>query len=211
MVVLCPMLAEILTAAMTHQTVSFDDEPLILVDSDDRVVGHETKVHAHEGQGMLHRAFSIFLFSDDDKVLLQQRSGEKPLWPLFWSNSCCSHPRRGERLDQAIHRRLREELAIDAELHFLYKFQYQADFGGLGSEHELCSVFVGKVQAPVAVDVNPSEIADWRWISCNETDRLVAQEPDRVTPWFVMEWQRLRTEYRAFIESLSAAPLQRVA
>ena len=194
-----------------HETVSFDDEPLILVDSDDRVVGHETKINAHLGDGMLHRAFSIFLFSDDDQVLLQQRSGEKRLWPLFWSNSCCSHPRRGENLEQATHRRLQEELAIDAELNFLYKFQYQAEFGALGAEHELCSVYVGKVERPVAVDVNPSEIADWRWIPCAETDRLVAEEPDRVTPWFVLEWRRLRTDYRERISDLSATPLRKVA
>ncbi|MBK1705669.1 isopentenyl-diphosphate Delta-isomerase [Halochromatium glycolicum] len=196
---------------MKHETVSFDDEPLILVDSDDRVIGHETKVNAHLGEGLLHRAFSIFLFSDDDKVLLQQRSGDKPLWPLFWSNSCCSHPRRGEDLEQATHRRLREELAIDAELRYLYKFQYQADFGALGAEHELCSVYVGKVQTPVTINVNPSEIADWRWIPCTETDRMVAEEPHRVTPWFVMEWSRLRSDYREEIASLSAAPLRQVA
>lgn len=194
-----------------HETVSFDDEPLILVDNDDREIGHETKVNAHLGDGLLHRAFSIFLFTDDDQVLLQKRSGDKPLWPLFWSNSCCSHPRRGENLEQATHRRLREELAIDAELRFLYKFQYQADFGALGAEHELCSVYVGKVEAPVTVDVNPTEIADWRWIPCAETDRMVAEEPDRVTPWFVMEWKRLRTEYRDLIADLSAAPLRKVA
>jgi isopentenyl-diphosphate delta-isomerase len=196
---------------MKHTTVSFDDEPLILVDSEDRVIGHETKVNAHLGAGLLHRAFSIFLFSEDDKVLLQQRSGDKPLWPLFWSNSCCSHPRRGEDLEQATHRRLREELAIDAELRFLYKFQYQADFGALGAEHELCSVYVGKVQAPVAVNVNPEEIADWRWFPCAETDRMVAEEPERVTPWFVMEWQRLRNDYREQIAALSAMPLRQVA
>lgn len=196
---------------MNHETVSFDDEPLILVDSHDRVIGHETKINAHLGDGLLHRAFSIFLFSDDDKVLLQQRSGEKPLWPLFWSNSCCSHPRRGEDLEQATHRRLREELAIDAELRFLYKFEYQAEFGALGAEHELCSVYVGKVQTPIAIDVNPSEIADWRWIACSETDRMVAEEPHRVTPWFAMEWNRLRNDYRDQIASLSAAPLRQVA
>jgi len=194
-----------------HETVSFDDEPLILVDREDRVIGYETKVNAHQGDGRLHRAFSIFLFSDDDQVLLQQRGGDKPLWPLFWSNSCCSHPRRGEELEQATHRRLREELAIDAELHFLYKFEYHAGFGARGAEHELCSVYVGKVETPVAVDVNPSEIADWRWIPCAEADRLIVEEPERITPWFVLEWQRLRTEYRALIAGLSASPLRKVA
>lgn len=190
-----------------HKIVSFDDEPLILVDGADQVCGYETKATAHQGEGMLHRAFSIFLFTEDDRVLLQQRSGEKPLWPLFWTNSCCSHPRRGESYDQAVHRRLREELAIDAELQYVYKFQYQAGFGDLGAEHELCSVFVGKLPTPVPIDVNPSEVADWRWVSCEETDRLVAEEPERVTPWFVMEWQRLRGEYRDVIANLSVAPL----
>lgn len=194
-----------------HKIVSFDDEPLILVDGADRVRGYETKLAAHEGEGMLHRAFSIFLFTEDDRVLLQQRSGQKPLWPLFWSNSCCSHPRRGESYEQAAHRRLREELAIDVPLHYLYKFQYRAEFGELGAEHELCSVFVGKLPKPVPIDVNPSEVADWRWIGLDETDRMVVEEPDRVTPWFVMEWQRLRGEYRDVIANLSVEPLLAMA
>jgi isopentenyl-diphosphate delta-isomerase len=187
-----------------HKTVSFDNEPLILVDADDNVTGFESKVNAHLGDGLLHRAFSIFLFTEDDQVLLQQRSGTKPLWPLYWSNSCCSHPRKGESYEQAVHRRLREELAVDAELRFLYRFQYQACFGDAGSEHELCSVFVGKVPAPVRIDVNPSEIAAWRWVPSAEVDRLIVEEPDSVTPWFVMEWQRLRTEFRDSINGLHA-------
>lgn len=187
-----------------HKTVSFDHEPLILVDGEDNVTGYETKVNAHVGNGLLHRAFSIFLFTEHDEVLLQQRSGEKPLWPLYWSNSCCSHPRRGESYDQAVHRRLREELAVDADLEFLYRFQYQAVFRDAGAEHELCSVFVGKVPSSVRIDVNPSEIAAWQWLPCVDVDRLTQQHPDRVTPWFVMEWQRLRTEFWPAIHSLQA-------
>ena len=162
-----------------HNTVSFDNEPLILVDAEDNVTGYETKVNAHLGSGLLHRAFSIFLFSDDDRVLLQQRSGKKPLWPLYWSNSCCSHPRKGETYEQAVHRRLREELAIDADLVYLYRFQYQADFGEIGSEHELCSVYVGKIPAPLRIDFNPSEIAAWQWTPCGEVDRLISEQPER--------------------------------
>jgi isopentenyl-diphosphate delta-isomerase len=185
-----------------HKTVSFDNEPLILVDANDNVTGYETKVNAHLGGGLLHRAFSIFLFTDDDRVLLQQRSGKKPLWPLYWSNSCCSHPRKGETYEEAVHRRLREELAVDADLLYLYRFQYQAEFGEIGSEHELCSVYVGKIPAPVRIDVNPSEIAAWQWITCGEVDRLIREQPEQVTPWFVMEWRRLRGEYRDTIASL---------
>ncbi|WP_295539653.1 isopentenyl-diphosphate Delta-isomerase [uncultured Thiohalocapsa sp.] len=187
-----------------HKTVSFDHEPLILVDGEDNVTGYETKANAHLGDGLLHRAFSIFLFTEQDEVLLQQRSGEKPLWPLYWSNSCCSHPRRGESYEQAVHRRLREELAVDADLEFLYRFQYQAAFRDAGAEHELCSVFVGKVPSSVRIDVNPSEIAAWQWLPCVDVDRLTQQHPDRVTPWFVMEWRRLRTEFWPAIHGLKA-------
>ncbi|WP_462330553.1 isopentenyl-diphosphate Delta-isomerase [Thiohalocapsa halophila] len=190
-----------------HKTVSFDNEPLILVDGEDNVTGYETKVNAHLGDGLLHRAFSIFLFTENDEVLLQQRSGTKPLWPLYWSNSCCSHPRRGESYEQAVHRRLREELAVDVDLKFLYRFQYQAIFGDTGAEHELCSVFVGKVPAPVRIDVNPGEIAAWRWMPSVDVDRLVQAEPERVTPWFIMEWRRLRTEFWPEIHDLRARGL----
>ena len=74
---------------------------------------------------------------------MQQRSADKRLWPLFWSNSCCSHPRRGESMDLAAERRLAEELGLRCDLEFVYRFRYQAAFGELGSENEMCSVFVG--------------------------------------------------------------------
>ncbi|ESQ15160.1 MAG: hypothetical protein N838_09500 [Thiohalocapsa sp. PB-PSB1] len=194
-----------------HKTVSFDNEPLILVDGDDNVTGYETKINAHIGDGLLHRAFSIFLFTDDDRVLLQQRSGNKPLWPLYWSNSCCSHPRKGETYEQAVHRRLREELALEAELVYLYRFEYRAEFGDLGAENELCSVYVGKVPAPVRIDVNPSEIAAWQWMPCADVDRMILEQPDSVTPWFVMEWQRLRTEFREQIAGLGSGRMTSAA
>ena len=91
---------------VVREKVSFDDEPLILVDENDREIGYRSKVDCHTGHGTLHRAFSIFLFDNRGRVLLQQRAAGKPLWPLYWSNSCCSHPRRGESMQQALHRRL---------------------------------------------------------------------------------------------------------
>ena len=95
------------------QIVSFDDEKLILVDESDNILGYETKVKAHEGIGILHRAFSLFIFNDKKELLIQKRSQDKPLWPMFWANSVCSHPRKGEEYDTAIHRRLKEELGIE--------------------------------------------------------------------------------------------------
>ena len=72
------------------------EELLILVDEEDQVLGHDTKENCHQGEGILHRAFSLFLFNDRKQLLLQQRSEQKPLWPMYWSNSVCSHPRKGE-------------------------------------------------------------------------------------------------------------------
>lgn len=185
-----------------HRTVSFDDEPLILVDSQDKVTGYRNKARAHQGNGELHRAFSIFLFNRG-RVLLQQRSGEKPLWPLYWSNSCCSHPRRGEDYGDAIHRRLQEELSVKTELELAYRFEYHATFGDIGAERELCSVFIGRLEDTQTINVNPGEIADWRWLSFAETDTLLAEQADRVTPWFAMEWRRLRQDFGERIDRLA--------
>jgi isopentenyl-diphosphate delta-isomerase len=118
--------------------VSSDEERLILVDAEDNDTGFMSKAECHDGKGTLHRAFSIFLFNDQGHLLLQQRAAGKRLWPMYWSNSCCSHPREREAIAVAAARRLQDELQTDSDLEFVYKFIYQASFGELGSEHELC-------------------------------------------------------------------------
>src|ERR1700683_425996 len=92
--------------------VAADSELLILVDEADCEIGFLNKSACHRGAGVLHRAFSLLVFNDEGELLLQQRAASKRLWPLYWSNSCCSHPRRAESLETAVHRRLREELGI---------------------------------------------------------------------------------------------------
>lgn len=176
--------------------VSFDDEMLILVDAADNVTGYDNKVNAHRGRGLLHRAFSVFLFNEAGEVLLHKRGTEKPLWPGFWTNSCCSHPRKGESYLEAANRRLVEELGVSAELAFIYQFQYSADFQGQGSENELCAVYVGRLDAAQKLSPNPSEIAECRWVSCDELDVWLRDAPDRFTPWFKLEWSRLCTDQR---------------
>src|ERR1700748_1905594 len=121
-----------------------DSEALILVDEADREVGHLSKSKCHDGPGGVQRAFSLLIFNGAGELLLQQRSSSKRLWPLYWSNSCCSHPRRAESMETAMHRRLYEELGLHCPLQFLFKFQYQAQFESAGSEQELCSVFIGR-------------------------------------------------------------------
>ena len=176
-----------------HRVVSSESEELILVDTQDNEIGYRSKADCHDGGGILHRAFSLFLFDADGKLLLQQRSAEKRLWPGFWSNSCCSHPRRGESMQVATMRRLSDELNITAEVEFVYHFCYQADFGAAGSENELCHVFLGRAEGEVVP--NDSEIESVRYISADDLDRELAEDPDRFTPWFKSEWTMLRGEY----------------
>ncbi len=172
-----------------------DPESLILVDDADRDVGHSSKALCHEGSGILHRAFSLLIFNERGDLLIQQRAASKRLWPLYWSNSCCSHPRRGESMEAATRRRLREELGLECPLQFLFKFQYQAQFDATGSENELCSVFIGATSDPVTID--PSEILAWAWVSPDVLQaRLASQEARQFTPWFMLEWARIWRDHR---------------
>jgi len=180
-----------------HEVVSSDDELLILVDEDDNEIGHLTKAACHRGEGVLHRAFSLFIFKPSGQLLLQQRSAEKRLWPGFWSNSCCSHPRRGESMEEAVDRRLLQELGMRSDLHFLYKFSYHAGFADVGSERELCSVFVGL--SDDEVQANLHEIADWRWVSPEALDVEMEAHPEHFSPWFAMEWPRVRASFHGVL------------
>jgi isopentenyl-diphosphate delta-isomerase len=176
-------------------TGAADSESLILVDEADREVGHLSKAECHRGRGVLHRAFSLLIFNESGELLLQQRARAKRLWPLHWSNSCCSHPRRAEPMETAIHRRLEEELGLRCPLHFLFKFRYQAQFDDCGAEQELCSVFIGRSGGPVKID--PNEIQAWRWIGPQELQsELSAGGDGKFTPWFVMEWERVWRDHR---------------
>jgi len=175
------------------EVVSSEAERLILVDADDREIGFDSKAACHDGDGILHRAFSLFIVNGKGELLLQQRSPSKRLWGGYWSNSCCSHPREGETMDEAVQRRLFEELGIRCPLKFLYKFQYQARFGEAGSENELCWVYVGCCDQEPATNIN--EIAAVRYVAPEDLDRELADHPDRFTPWFKLEWERLRSEF----------------
>jgi len=180
-----------------NRVVSSEREQLILVDANDRETGYDSKAACHDGDGILHRAFSVFLFNSRGELLLQKRGSNKRLWPGYWSNSCCSHPRRGESMEVATRRRLEEELGAGGELEYVYRFQYQARFGDAGSEHELCSVYLGRCGGDV--HPNATEIDEVRYLSPKALDREMAERPDAFTPWFKQEWERLKTEYSAVL------------
>jgi isopentenyl-diphosphate delta-isomerase len=193
---------------MIDEVVSSDSENLILVSPQDEVLGTLDKARCHDGQGILHRAFSIFLFDEANRLLIQQRAAGKRLWPLYWANSCCSHPRVGESLELATTRRLREELGVSARLSFAYQFEYQAQYGDIGAEHELCSVYLGRVQ-PQLVNINTTEVVDTRWISLADLDQWIQTSPSEppIAPWFGLEWLRFRDEYSSVLEAFLSTKL----
>jgi isopentenyl-diphosphate delta-isomerase len=185
---------------MQKDNISFAEESLILVDPRDNIIGYENKEKCHQGEGLLHRAFSIFIFNDETQLLIQKRSAEKLLWPLHWSNSACSHPRKGESYDEAAIRRLKEELGFQTSLQLLFNFQYQARFRNIGSESEMCSVYVGKANG--IVRANPNEIAEWKYMGLEKLNRGILAQPHLYTPWFRMEWGRIQEYHRIDIENL---------
>jgi isopentenyl-diphosphate Delta-isomerase len=190
-------------ACLAGDCVDFaaDSEPLILVDECDREVGHLSKALCHAGRGVLHRAFSLHILNEAGELLLQRRARSKRLWPLYWSNSCCSHPRRAEPMESAIHRRLHEELGIRCPLRYLFKFQYQAQYDTACSEHELCSVYIGRHSGPIRA--NRAEIDSWRWVAPEQLqEEMSGGQPSEFTPWFELEWSRIWSEHRGELEVL---------
>ena len=176
-----------------NKQVSFDTEPLILVDSSDLEIGSMPKADCHEGEGTLHRAFSVFILNSANQLLLQRRSSQKMLWPLYWSNSCCSHPRKGEDISRAAQRRVSQELGLQVELKEIYKFEYRAEYLDVGSEHELCTVFIGFSDEPV--EANENEIVEFRWIDAAFVIRMLKDASVPTTPWFESEWKTLMNDY----------------
>lgn len=160
-----------------------------MVDEDDVEIGFKEKVACHVGRGFLHRAFSVFILNSKGELLIQKRADGKMLWPGFWSNSCCSHPRRGEEIENAVARRLVEECGIACSVRYVYKFCYSARFDD-DSENEVCSVFVGRCDDEIVVDYD--EISDFKWISISDLLGDIGVHPNDYTPWFKMEIQELR-------------------
>jgi len=155
-------------------------EQLILVDAQDRELGVGEKLQAHV-EGVLHRAFSVFIFDAEGRLLLQKRARTKYHSGGLWSNTACGHPRPGETTREAARRRLREEMGFDCELRAAFEFLYRAELDGELIEHEYDHVFVGHHEGDPAPD--PNEVEDWRWMTLAELRRGLLEEPQSYSYW----------------------------
>jgi isopentenyl-diphosphate delta-isomerase len=159
------------------------NEEIILVNVNDAQIGFETKLKAHENGGKLHRAFSIFIFDDTGKMLLQRRSKKKYHFGGLWTNACCSHPKSGEKLQDAANARLRQEFGFDAELKEIFSFTYRApDPNSELTEYEFDHVFYGKFNDEPHPD--PNEIEGWKWVDLPKLLADLESNPYEYTPWF---------------------------
>ncbi|KAI8989567.1 isopentenyl-diphosphate delta-isomerase [Pilobolus umbonatus] len=177
------------------------EEMCILVDENDKRIGADSKKICHLmpniKKGLLHRAFSVFLFDSKNRLLLQQRATEKITFPNMWTNTCCSHPLNmaSELVEEdqlgartAAQRKLDHELGIRAsqvpldKFKFLTKIHYMAPSDGEWGEHEIDYIFFMK--ADVDLNVNINEIRDVKYVTADELKAMFADPNVPMTPWF---------------------------
>lgn len=157
------------------------EEYVVLVDPEDQVTGMMEKQQAHIN-GLLHRAFSVFLFNSKGEMLLQKRASGKYHSPLKWTNAVCSHPRIEETYLEGARRRVKEELGIETDLSEKFSFIYKADVGNGLWEHELDHVFVGTFEDEF--HLNKEEVEEVRYIALEDLDREMSENPENFTEWF---------------------------
>lgn len=157
------------------------EEYIIAVDNFDKEIGPIEKMEAHY-KGVLHRAFSILIFNSNNELLLQKRHSEKYHSPRLWTNTCCSHPRFGESLQEAVYRRLKEEMGFTCELKEIFSFVYKVEFEDNLLENEFDHVFVGTYDGEIIP--NENEVEDFKWVSINEIKANIIANPHLYTYWF---------------------------
>ncbi|WGK65034.1 isopentenyl-diphosphate Delta-isomerase [Croceiramulus getboli] len=168
------------------------EEKVILVDENDEQIGLMPKMEAHE-KALLHRAFSVFVLNDKKELMLQQRALEKYHSPGLWTNTCCSHQREGEGNIEAGKRRLQEEMGFTTPLRDVLSFIYKAPFDNGLTEHEYDHVLLGYYNEEP--QINPEEVADWKWMPLQEVKADMKAHPERYTAWFKIIFDKFYSHF----------------
>ncbi len=160
---------------------NYNFNEVVLVSADDIALGTMDKLEAHQ-KGLLHRAFSVFLFNDQGQMLLQKRAEKKYHSAGLWSNACCSHPAQNEPIIEAAERRLQEEIHLTAALTPLFKFEYRAELNSNLVEHELDHVLIGFCNE--FHEINANEVSEMKFIDLSELQNELNKNPEHYTEWF---------------------------
>lgn len=169
-------------------------EQVILVDENDNPVGAAEKMEAHR-KGMLHRAFSVFIFNSKGEMLLQQRALNKYHSGGLWTNACCSHPKPGEETLAAAQRRLKEEMGFEVPVEKIFDLRYKTEFDNGLTENEFDHVFTGEYDDQV--EFNKNEVMDFCYKDMQELRNSLQTHPEKYTAWFhlafpeIEEWWSL--------------------
>jgi isopentenyl-diphosphate delta-isomerase len=175
------------------------DSFIIKVDENDQELGKIEKMQAHE-MGVLHRAFSVFIFNSKGELMLQQRATSKYHSGGLWTNTCCSHPEFGENLEDAIDRRLMQEMGLKCETKKVFQFIYRAELDKNLIEHELDHVFFGK--SDDLPKLNLEEASNWKYIQMDDLNNEINEFPDRFTVWLQICFGRVFEEYKNYYKKL---------
>jgi len=167
------------------------EEYLVLVDKNDNPIGKEEKVKCHLPNGILHRAFTALIFDKEGRLVLTKRANEKMLWPGDWDGTVASHPRESETYVSSGERRMPEELGINCNLDYLFKFEYHVPYKDIGSENEICGTLIGIIDDSSSCKKIEGEIDEIKLISPNELLVELNEKPDIYCPWMILALELL--------------------
>ena len=176
-----------------------EKQQVVLVNEKDEPIGIMEKMEAHQ-KGLLHRAFSIFIFDSKGRMLLQQRAAQKYHGAHLWTNACCSHPFPDEELKEAAQRRLQEELGFTTDLHEIFSFIYKARVENNLIEHEFDHVFAGEYDSKI--QPNPTEVSDCYYETIDQIKKNIENEPSKFTSWFKMALPEIEKWWRVKYEAI---------
>ena len=167
------------------------EEYLVLVDNNDNPIGKEEKVKCHLPNGILHRAFTALIFDMEGRLVLTKRANEKMLWPGDWDGTVASHPRESETYVSSGERRMPEELGINCNLDYLFKFEYHVPYKDIGSENEICGTLIGVIDDSSTCKKIDGEIDEIKLISPSELLIELNEKPEIYCPWMILALELL--------------------
>ena len=164
---------------------------ILKVDKEDKILGEIDKEKAHLGDGILHRAFLVAIFDNDEKILLTKRSANKKLWPGFWDGSIASHYKNGQEIKEAVCERIFEEAGIKiSDIDYFFKFYYHCSFKDIGSEKEICYFLKAKTTDDKFI-LNKKEIENVQWKDVEDVKKDINKNPEIFTPWFKIAFNKI--------------------